>query len=49
MRVSVQHMSVESVLAKTAEAWGGDHLTGDGGLSSVRDAADQAGPHSRMS
>lgn len=42
----LQHIGVESLLDKTAEAWGGDHLTGDGNLDSVRNAADAAGPHS---
>jgi hypothetical protein len=41
-----QHIGVEGLLDKTAEAWGGDHLTGDGNLDSVRNAADAAGPHS---
>ena len=43
----LQHIGVESLLDKTAEGLGvGDHLTGDGNLDSVRNAADAAGPHS---
>jgi hypothetical protein len=44
----VQKIGATDILGKTAQGWGGDNLTGEGTLSSVRDAADQAGPHSRM-
>ncbi len=44
----MQKIGITGILGKTAEGWGGEGLTGEGTLGSVRDAADQAGPHSRM-